>query len=146
MVEKVADISASQLNLRIGVGRGKDEIAELALTFNRMLDRLESSFEAQKQFVSNISHELRTPLAAIIAEMEVSAIKGRTPEEYRETIRMVLQDAQRLSRLSRDLLDLAKASYDPPGITFKEVRPDEVLLDARKIILQSNTDYRVDLI
>jgi signal transduction histidine kinase len=146
MVGKVAEISASRMDLRLSEGNGKDEIAELALTFNRMLDRLEQSFDAQKQFVSNISHELRTPLAAIIAEAEVSAIKERTPEEYRATLRLLLQDARRLSRLSSDLLDLAKASYDTLGISFKELRLDEVLLDARQIILQANPDYKVDII
>ena len=146
MVDKVAEISASRMDLRLSEGNGKDEIAELALTFNRMLDRLEQSFDAQKQFVSNISHELRTPLAAIIAEAEVSAIKERTPEEYRTTLQLLLQDARRLSRLSSDLLDLAKASYDTHGISFKELRLDEGLMDARQLILQTNPDYRVDLI
>jgi two-component system sensor histidine kinase ArlS len=74
---------ASNLDLRIGVGNGKDEMAELAQTFNRMLDRLENSFEAQKDFVSNISHELRTPLAATIAELEVADIKERSIGEYK---------------------------------------------------------------
>jgi signal transduction histidine kinase len=146
MVEKVADISASRMDLRLSEGNGKDEIAELALTFNRMLDRLEQSFDAQKQFVSNISHELRTPLAAIIAEAEVSAIKDRSPEEYRATLRMLLQDARRLSRLSSDLLDFAKASYDTYGISLKELRLDEVLMDARQVILRTNSDYRADLV
>ena len=146
MVDKVAEISASRMDLRLSEGNGKDEIAELALTFNRMLDRLEQSFDAQKQFVSNISHELRTPLAAIIAEAEVSAIKERTPEEYRATLRLLLQDARRLSRLSGDLLDLAKANYDTYGLSFKELRLDETLMDARQVILQANPGYRVDLV
>jgi len=146
MVEKVEEITASHLDLRIGAGNGKDEIAELALTFNRMLDRLENSFEAQKQFVSNISHELRTPLATIIAELEVSAIKERTTAEYQEMMRLVLQDARKLSRLSNDLLDLAKASYDQAGIAFKELRLDEVLVDAREGVLKPNPGYRVELL
>lgn len=145
MVGKVAEISASHLDLRISEGNGNDEIAELALTFNRMLDRLEQSFDAQKQFVSNISHELRTPLAAIITALEVSAIKARSVEEYRETLRQVLQDSRKLARLSGDLLDLAKAGYDPSGIAFKELRPDEVLLDARKGVLMATPAYRIDL-
>ncbi|HVU94103.1 MAG TPA: HAMP domain-containing sensor histidine kinase [Puia sp.] len=143
MVDHLAAISANRMDLRLSEGNRKDEIATLALTFNHMLDRLEQSFEAQKQFVGNISHELRTPLAAIIAEAEVSAIRSRSPEEYRETLRLILQDAQRLSRLSTDLLDLAKTAYDPSGIQFSTVRPDEVLLDARKAILQANPGYRV---
>ncbi|HZE85216.1 MAG TPA: HAMP domain-containing sensor histidine kinase, partial [Puia sp.] len=96
-------------------------------------------------FVSNISHELRTPLAAIIAELEVSAIKERTHEEYKEIIRLILSDARRLSRLSNDLLDLAKASYDQAKITFKELRLDEVLLDARSGVIRSNPSYKVDI-
>lgn len=146
MVEKVGAITASHLDLRIGAGNGKDEIAELALTFNRMLDRLENSFDAQKQFVSNISHELRTPLAVIIAELEVSTIKERSTGEYKAINLLILEEARKLSRLSNDLLDLAKASYDQSGITFKELRLDEVLLDARQAILQSNPGYRVELL
>ncbi len=146
MIDKVKNITASRLDLRIGTGNGKDEMAELAITFNLMLDRLENSFDAQKQFVSNISHELRTPLAAIIAELEVSSIKGRNAEEYKEIIRKTLGDARKLSRLSGDLLDLAKASYDQREIAFKELRLDEVVLDARQQVLRSNPEYKVDIV
>jgi signal transduction histidine kinase len=145
MVGKVEEISASRLDLRVDPGTGKDEMTELALTFNQMLDRLEHSFNAQKQFVSNISHELRTPLAAIITELEVAAINERSTQEYKDMNRLILAEARKLSRLSTDLLDLAKASYDTSGITFRELRLDEVLLDARKGILRANPDYRIDL-
>jgi len=146
MVDKVEEITASHLDLRISEGRGKDEIAELAITFNRMLDRLESSFEAQRQFVSNISHELRTPLATIIGELEIAAKKGRTPAEYEELTRLILQDARRLVKLSNGLLDLAKASYDKAEIAFREVRLDELLLDTRQAVLKSNPGYGVNII
>jgi signal transduction histidine kinase len=146
MVDKVEEITASHLDLRISEGRGKDEIAELAITFNRMLDRLENSFEAQRQFVSNISHELRTPLATIIGELEIAAKKGRTAAEYEELTRLILQDARRLVKLSNGLLDLAKASYDKAEIAFKEVRLDELLLDTRQAVLKSNPDYGVNII
>jgi signal transduction histidine kinase len=145
MVGKVGEISASRLDLRIDPGNGKDEMAELALTFNQMLDRLENSFNAQKQFVSNISHELRTPLAAIITELEVTAINERSPLEYKNMNGLILEEARKLSRLSTDLLDLAKASYDPSGIRFRELRLDEVLLDARQGILRANPNYKVEI-
>jgi signal transduction histidine kinase len=146
MVVKVAAITASNLDSRIAAGNGKDEMAELAQTFNRMLDRLEHSFNAQKDFVSNISHELRTPLAAVIAELEVADMKERTIEEYKIMNRLLLSEARKVSRLSNDLLDLAKASYDPSGIAFKEVRLDEVLLDATQGVLKLNWVYRVELL
>jgi signal transduction histidine kinase len=121
-------------------------MAELALTFNRMLDRLENSFDAQKDFVSNISHELRTPLAVIISQLEVAEIKERTANEHKERNRLILSEARKVSRLSNDLLDLAKAGYDPSGITFKEVRLDEVLLDATQAVLRPNPGYRIELL
>lgn len=145
MVDRVEDITATNLHMRVQEGNRKDEIAVLAITFNRMLNRLEQSFESQKQFVSNISHELRTPLAAIVAELELSAIRPRTTDEYQEVIIRVSSDARKLVRLSNDLLDFAKASYDPDQIKFKNLRLDELLLDARLQILKANTDYHINI-
>lgn len=146
MVDKVNAITATNLDSRVDEGNGKDEMAELAITFNQMLDRLEKSFDAQKEFVSNISHELRTPLATIITELELSETKERTPEEYKTIIALALDDARRLSKLSTGLLDIAKASYDQTEIIFKELRLDELLLDARQQVLKSNEGYHVNII
>ncbi|MCP1386354.1 HAMP domain-containing sensor histidine kinase [Runella salmonicolor] len=145
MTEKAKTISATNLDLRLTGNGNKDELSELAGTFNEMLNRLENSFDAQKHFVSNISHELRTPLAAIIAELELSANKNRSTEEYKTVIANTLQDAKKLVKLSNSLLDLAKASYDPAEITIKKVRIDEILLDARQQVQIANADYRIDI-
>jgi signal transduction histidine kinase len=123
----------------------KDELAELTNTFNEMLNRLENSFDAQKNFVSNISHELRTPLAAIITELELSINKERTIEEYKTAILNALKDAKKLVRISNSLLDLAKASYDPSEIVFKSVRIDESLMDALQQVQKANPEYKIDI-
>jgi len=146
MVEKAKVISATNLDLRLYSRGSLDELSELANTFNEMLSRLESSFESQKNFVSNISHELRTPLAAIIAELELSTNKDRDTAGYKLTIQNALGDATKLVRLLNSLLDLAKASYDPSEISFKQIRIDEILLDARKQIQDSNPAYKIDII
>jgi signal transduction histidine kinase len=146
IVDKVEEITASHLDLRITEGAGKDEIAELARTFNRMLDRLENSFDAQKQFVSHIAHELRTPMAAIIGELEIAAGKERSAAEYEQMSQLILKDARRIVRLSDGLLDLARASYDQTEIAFKDVRLDELLMDARNAVLKANPDYGVNII
>lgn len=65
VVHRVDNISISSLDLRLNEGNGQDEIARLSQTFNRMLDRLETAFKAQKDFISNASHEFRTPLTVI---------------------------------------------------------------------------------
>lgn len=145
MIEKAKNISATNLDLRLSSHQSKDELSELADTFNEMLNRLENSFDAQKNFVSNISHELRTPLAAIIAELELSSTKERSNTEYKIAIHNALNDSKKIVRLSNSLLDLAKASYDPSEITFKPVRIDEVLLDARQLVQKTNPEYKIDI-
>jgi signal transduction histidine kinase len=145
MTDKAAAISATNLDLRLSDNGKKDELSQLAITFNEMLNRLESSFETQKHFVSNISHELRTPLAAIITELELSIDKDRNIEQYKAALQNTLSDAKKLVRLSNNLLDLAKASYDPAQISFKQTRIDEILLDARQQIQQANSDYKIDI-
>ncbi|MCS6818817.1 MAG: HAMP domain-containing histidine kinase, partial [Chitinophagales bacterium] len=136
---------ATSLDLRLRSNGNRDELSELASTFNDMLSRLESSFDAQKNFVSNISHELRTPLSAIIAELELALSKDRANEEYKTIIQRALSDAQKLARLSNSLLDLAKAHYDITELSYKKIRIDEVLLDARQIVLQSNPNYKIHI-
>lgn len=145
MTKKAANISATNLDLRLPGNGNRDELSELADTFNEMLNRLENSFDAQRSFVSTISHEVRTPLSAIITELELLANKDRTIDEYKSAIKNALNDAQRLVRLSNSLLDLAKASYDPSKISFKPIRIDEVLLDARQHILLANPNYKIDI-
>jgi two-component system sensor histidine kinase ArlS len=145
MTDKAKNISAINLDLRLNTNDSKDELSELANTFNEMLNRLENSFDAQKHFVSNISHELRTPLAAIIGELELSGNKERSIDEYKHTIQSSLTDARKLAKLSNSLLDLAKASYDPSEIAFKQIRIDEILLDARQQVQQANSDYQIDI-
>ena len=145
ITRKVNKITASKLDVRLNVNGSKDELSALANTFNQMLDRLESSFETQKSFVSNISHELRTPLAAIIAELELSLSKDHTTQDYRDAISNTLDDAKRLVRLSTSLLDLARAGYDKSEISFKSIRADEVLLDARQIEQQANPNYHINI-
>ncbi|MCC5946590.1 MAG: HAMP domain-containing protein [Bernardetiaceae bacterium] len=145
MVEEVRHITARNLNLRISEGRGRDELTDLARTFNEMLNRLERSFEAQKSFVSNIAHELRTPLSLIISEAEWALGKERDTTIYKKTLYTLLADAQSLSRLVSVLLDLAKASYDVSKILFKPLRIDELLFEARNEVLKSMPNYQVTL-
>ncbi|WP_026464056.1 HAMP domain-containing sensor histidine kinase [Adhaeribacter aquaticus] len=145
MVDRVEEITATNLDLRVNEGSGKDEISELAITFNQMLNRLEKSFDAYKEFVSNIAHEIRTPLAAIITELELSENKERSIAEYKKVINDSLSDARKLAKLSSSLLDLAKASYDPAKISFKEFRIDELLLDAQEQLQKLHNNCNINI-
>jgi two-component system OmpR family sensor kinase len=99
-------ISETDLTRRISV-EGDDELADLARTFNEMLDRLEEAFASQKSFISDAGHELRTPITIIRGHLDVM---GDDPEERRETLELVRDELDRMSRLVNDLLLLAKAT------------------------------------
>ena len=146
IVKQVENITASNLSERVEVENSDDEIGELAITFNKTLDRLEESFNAQKMFVSNVSHELRTSMTALIAELEISLPKNRTDKDYRTIVENALSDARNIDKLSNGLLDLAKASYDIESIKMSDIRIDEVLLDASAILMKANPDFKVNLI
>jgi len=105
LTETAHAISDSDLTRRIPV-QGADEIAELTQTFNEMLDRLQAAFASQREFISDAGHELRTPITIIRGHLE---LLGDDPQERRETIELVMDELDRMSRFVDDLLLLAKA-------------------------------------
>ncbi len=145
VVNQVEKISASNLNARVDTGNGTDEVAHLANTFNRMLGRLQESFEIQKGFVSNASHELRTPLTSVTGQLEVILMKTRTDDEYRQVIQSVLEDIKHLTALSNGLLDMTRASQDKAGIKMKELRVDEILWQSRADVLKNYPEARINI-
>jgi signal transduction histidine kinase len=98
-------ISDSELSQRIDV-QGSGELAELAHTFNAMMDRVQKAFDTQQQFVNDAGHELRTPITIIRGHLE---LMGDDPQEQQETIELVLDELDRMGRLVNDMIALAKA-------------------------------------
>lgn len=149
-VRSIADeaekITAGNIDRRLPVASGSDELGELAMTFNRLLQRLDAAFSSQKMFVSNVSHELKTPMAALMAELELALSRHRTPEQYEQAIRNVLGDAGKMTKLVDGLLDMARADCSPDRIKMEEVRADELLMDARDSVLKGDRGYSVDII
>lgn len=145
IIDHVNNITDTNLNLRLGEGNGKDELAELAITFNRMIERIEKAFELQQNFVSSASHELRTPLTSIIGNIEVALSKPRTTEEYKMILKTVLEEAERLHNLSDGLLNIAQASFDMNNIKMEYLRIDELLEDAKNNVQNQNHDSNMEL-
>jgi signal transduction histidine kinase len=98
-------ISESDLTKRIEI-EGRDEIAQLTVTFNDMLDRLQDAFQAQKQFIDDAGHELRTPITIVRGHLETSAA---APEDRPMIMALVLDELNRMSRLVDDLILLARS-------------------------------------
>ena len=124
--EQVAQISARRLDGRVPVPRSRDEIASLATTMNRMLDRLENAHTVQRQFVSDASHEMRSPLATLVAALEVA---GEHPDgELWARVRPVLAaESSRMSRLVADLLLLARSDDEGIRLRVADIDLDELV-------------------
>ncbi|PBQ34143.1 two-component sensor histidine kinase [Sphingobacteriaceae bacterium] len=142
---RVKQISTESIHLRLD---GKDkayEISELISTFNDLLNRLETSFETQKNFISNASHEFGTPLTSIIGEAEVALIKERSSADYQETLQNILKQAGRLDQITRSLLFLAQTGYEGKKIIFEIIRMDEILWEVKEIINQLNPKNKISI-
>ncbi|HAX92839.1 MAG TPA: hypothetical protein DCY25_02640 [Bacteroidales bacterium] len=145
VVKKVEDISITSLNLRVPEGNGTDEIGQLAKTFNKMLERLETSFAMQKSFIANASHELRTPLTSINGQLEVLMLKDRSADEYKTALGSVLEDIKSLIDLSNRLLLIARTSAEGPSSYRNKIRIDEILWQAKEEIKRFNAGYHVNI-
>ncbi|MGH2637228.1 MAG: sensor histidine kinase [Actinomycetota bacterium] len=117
-------ITATDLSQRIDVDGG-DEIAELGQTFNDMLDRLDSAFASQREFVRDAGHELRTPITVIRGHLELLARGEDDPRERAETIALVTDELDRMSRFVDDLLLLARAER-PDFLEYETVDVEEL--------------------
>lgn len=155
---QIADVNEQKLNRPLRMPSSKDEIAELTASFNRMLEKLNASFEAQRQFSATAAHELKTPLSSIITNVEVLELdENPSYEECLETIMLVKENAFRMEQLVMDLLNTysvnavvknevcdvrsiceknckAQAELDQKGIVFKihgnlSIQGDPLLLD-----------------
>ncbi|PSL48234.1 signal transduction histidine kinase [Chitinophaga niastensis] len=134
MMVQVKNISSRNLHLRLNVDSSGDEINDLANTFNNMLDRLETAFETQNNFVSNASHELSTPLTAIIGEAELALNKERTAEKYIYSLQNILNEAGRLEHITKSLLHLAQTGFDGKKQDWGLIRSDELLFTVKYTI------------
>jgi signal transduction histidine kinase len=145
VVSSVDTITESNLYQRVNVGNGKDEIAQLAVVFNKMLERIEQSFALQKMFVANASHEFRTPLTAMKGQIEVLLLQKRTEQEYIRTFDSLLEDIQNLISLINGLTELAKANADFPNTNLVPVSIVDVIMDTKEELIKRKPTYKIHL-
>ncbi|MBQ6035953.1 MAG: HAMP domain-containing histidine kinase [Lachnospiraceae bacterium] len=142
------------LKKRLDVGERDDEIGRLTGAFNRMLDRLENSFETERRFTSDASHELRTPTSVILTQSEYMLEQMRLPQEYREGFETVKKQGERMNTLITDMLDFTRMEQGTEQYPFEEVdlsalvkeTSDEMAkLKTRGIALESDVQQGVTL-
>ncbi len=143
ITDDVKQISTHNIHLRLPNTESNTEISELVSTFNDLLNRIETAFETQKNFISNASHELGTPLTAIIGEADVVLMKDREPADYKESLQKIAKQAGRLDQITRSLLFLAQTAYKGKKISFETVRADELIWEVKETINKLNPDNRI---
>lgn len=140
MSSQAGRIGAANLHERLAVQNEKDELGHLARSFNSLLDRLSQSFERQQRFMADASHELRTPVAILRGESEVAlSQQARSAEEYRESLGVLHQEAERLTQIVEDLFTLTRADAGQyplqPGDFYLDDLISECLHSARTLAL-----------
>ena len=141
-------INISQLNRRLPLRGTGDELDRLAETFNQVFARLESAVEQMRQFTASVSHELRTPLTALRGEAEVTLLRARSAEDYRQVLVSQLEEFDKLTRMINELLILARAEA---GEIRLEKKPTDLaalvraLAEAMELVAASqNLQLQVD--
>jgi two-component system OmpR family sensor kinase len=140
MATQARGMGAQNLRDRLAVSNRRDEMGQLALSFNQLLERLEETFERQRRFISDASHELRTPVAILRGESEVTLSRPeRSSEEYRESLAILRDESLRLTHIIEDLFTLTRADAGQYPLSLREIYLDElageVLRQTRSLVV-----------
>ena len=145
IIKEVEKISSENLHLRLELPKTRDSIQKLANTFNDMLNRLETTFETQKNFISNASHELNTPLTSIIGETDYALSKERDAEQYKKSLSNVMAEAEKLEQKTKALLLLAQTGFDGKSQKQIRLRTDQLILDVKETVQKLNAKFKIYL-
>ena len=131
IIQQAQEITSEKLDSRLEEGGAKDELQELAITFNQLFSRLEEDFELQRRFTSDAAHELKTPLAVISGHVDLLCRWGKdNPAVLEESLQTLQKESRSMSQLIEKLLQLTrtennqKASYPKEKISLQEFLQD----------------------
>ena len=149
LVRAARDISGTNLNRRLQTLKTGDELQRLTDTLNEMLDRIESAFQRITQFTADASHELRTPVSLIRTEAELALRRSRSEAEYQDSLRQILQEAERTTVLIGQLLELARADSGRETLTMQSVDLPGALRDVvtswQQVAAARNLQFSADI-
>lgn len=127
ITKNVREIDEKRLHLRLHI-KGKDPISNMAITFDRMLDKIENSFKNQRNFIQNVTHELNTPLTVIKSKIDLLRQKKNiTKKDYKSTIELIDSEIMRLSGITEELLTIMELEENDNKRELGEVNLKSIL-------------------
>lgn len=140
--QKIKNINENNLDTRVQAKSNKDEIDLIATEFNFMMDRIEVSYQKQKEFTAHASHELRTPLSRITSQIENKIAGNEFDSDSKSFLNTILSDVNQLTELIHSLLILSKLEnkkYD----NKETYRLDEILFSAIEKLKKTYPDFSI---
>lgn len=131
-IDEVKQIKSSNLHFRVQEGNNKDEIKLLASSFNNLMEHLEQAFILQRTFIANASHELRTPVTSMMIAAELVLSKEREKEEYKQALASLMEDAEKMDSIIKELLKLAQADIEYGSFRLQDVNLKDLLVSIAK--------------
>lgn len=129
--EAASRLEINDLSVRLPLSEANDELRMLSVTFNRMFDHLEDAVNRLRRFTGDASHELRTPLAVIRGEVELTLMRERTKEEYKEALSKVSCEAIHMTDIVEELLLLARAESKSVALKSERIQVESFVKDIR---------------
>lgn len=148
MARKARQIGSGSLDQQLPVANPRDELGQLATTFNELLARLDSAFDEQRRFMADASHELRTPLSVMSAAAGVTLKKPhRDEDEYRDAIQMMAEQTKRLSRIVKDMFILSRADAGSYPLQKRALYLDDMLEEIARagVVLAAEKNVSLEL-
>lgn len=148
MARRARQLGAGSLDRQLPVANPRDELGQLATSFNELLARLDAAFDEQRRFMADASHELRTPLSVMSTAAGVTLKKEhREEEEYREALQMMAEQTRRLSRIVQDMFILARADAGHYPLQNRALYLNDLLAEVARAggLLASDKGVTVEL-
>lgn len=154
ITRRAREINADTLEKRIPVGASDDELAQLSRCMNQMFDRLQHSFDRQKQYLSDASHELKSPLTMLRIFFEDAASHHQLPADFQQQLEAQRRNVRRMERLVKTMLELSllevrnschREPLDLTGLLASVIEDFEPLLEKERLRLVSRLPSRLDI-
>jgi two-component system heavy metal sensor histidine kinase CusS len=132
-INQIRKLKGNHISERLTEGNIKDEMTNLAIEFNKLLDRLEHTIEVNNSFVSNTSHELRTPLAAILGTLETSYSYDKDIESIKGSVHSSIEELKKIIELTNGLLNLVQVENKEQQLKLERIDLIDILLESVQV-------------